>query len=359
MRSPKSSASASADRHAYIPPGVGQAISKQMQQSLPAHLKKYAGSNPPAYIPEHVEKAITQHMQKKLPGHMKQYAGAYVQQNIVAPSFAKKSSPMAAPNPAKNSQASHPPEQNYTSMEINLKDNAHSPAISQPDQPIATQSDNDSSQEQDAAPITKSPGGTTDPNYNFIFNDQKSKRRFNFKLPGTSSPIKMALLIVGAGAILGVLIIVLSSVLGPKGLNTKQLTDTIARAQEISRVSDIVTRQSRDLNTVNLATTTSTTLTSEQVGLLSTLAKNHKKVLVKDFSVYFDKRTDAEIQTASQNNRLSEYYYSYLKKNLSDYQSSIKTAYGGTGSTGLKNILNSYSISNATILKTQQLAVQP
>jgi hypothetical protein len=324
MRSPKSSASASAsaDRHAYIPPGVGQAISKQMQQSLPAHLKKYAGSNPPAYIPEHVEKAITQHMQKKL-------------------------------------QASHPPEQNYTSVEINLKDNAHSPAISQPDQPIATQSDNDSSQEQDAAPITKSPGGTTDPNYNFIFNDQKSKRRFNFKLPGTSSPIKMALLIVGAGAILGVLIIVLSSVLGPKGLNTKQLTDTIARAQEISRVSDIVTRQSRDLNTVNLATTTSTTLTSEQVGLLSTLAKNHKKVLVKDFSVYFDKRTDAEIQTASQNNRLSEYYYSYLKKNLSDYQSSIKTAYGGTGSTGLKNILNSYSISNATILKTQQLAVQP
>jgi hypothetical protein len=352
MRSPKSSASA--DRHAYIPPGVGQAISKQMQQSLPAHLKKYAGSNPPAYIPEHVEKAITQHMQKKLPGHMKQYAGAYVQQNIVAPSFAKKSSPMAAPNPAKNLQASHPPEQNYTSVEINLKDNAHSPAISQPDQPIATQSDNDSSQEQDAAPITKSPGGTTDPNYNFIFNDQKPKRRF--RLPSINSPLKMALLIIGAGAVLGALIIVLSSVLGPKGLNAKQLSDVIAKAQEIGRVSDLVTQQSRDLDTVNLAVTTSTTLTSEQTELVSVLKLKHKKILTKDLNFYLNKQTDAEIQTASQNNRLSEYYYSYLKKNLPSYQESIKTAYDGTGSTNLKNILNSYSISNATILKTQQLA---
>jgi hypothetical protein len=199
-------------------------------------------------------------------------------------------------------------------------------------------------------------GSNPDPNYNFIFNDQKPKGRFSLRLPGSNSPLKLALLVVAGGAVLGILIIVLSSVLGPKGINTKQVTDVVATAQEISRVSDLVIRQSRDLNTVNLAVTTSTTLTSEQTELISVLAKNHKRVPLKNFSIYLNKKTDAEIQTANQNNHLSEYYYSYLKKNLPDYQAAIKTAYDGSNSANLKNILNGYSISNATILKTQQLA---
>jgi LysM repeat protein len=53
---------------------------------------------------------------------------------------------------------------------------------------------------------------------------------------------------------------------------------------------------------------------------------------------------------------LSEYYYAYLKKNLTDYQTALKTAYDAASGPTLKNIAQEYSISTQTILKTQQLA---
>jgi uncharacterized protein YpmB len=192
------------------------------------------------------------------------------------------------------------------------------------------------------------------PEYNFIFNgQQQSKKRFS--LPGGNNFVKIAFLIVGVGFIVGILIIVASSFFGPK-INTKQVTDVIARGVEITRVSDEVTQKSRDLNTANLASTTSATLSSEDNQLLSYLNKNKKKVNKKDLSLYVSKNTVAEIVSADQNNRLSEYYNSYLKKNLTDYLTAIKTAYDSTNGPTLKADLLQFSNSTKTILSTQQLA---
>jgi hypothetical protein len=111
------------------------------------------------------------------------------------------------------------------------------------------------------------------PDYNFIFNDQKSKRRFGFKIPGGNNVTKLVFFIIAGALVLGVLIIVLSNIFSPK-LNTKQVTDVVARGEEISRVSDVVRQKSRDLNTGNLASTTSTVLTSQEVQLVDYLKKN-------------------------------------------------------------------------------------
>jgi hypothetical protein len=74
---------------------------------------------------------------------------------------------------------------------------------------------------------TPAPVGNTNPDFNFIFNgDQKPKRRF--RLPSTSSPIKLALLIIGGGAIIGILIIVASNLFSPK-INTKEILDVAAQ----------------------------------------------------------------------------------------------------------------------------------
>jgi hypothetical protein len=202
-------------------------------------------------------------------------------------------------------------------------------------------------------PPSPQPAGNSDPNYNFIFNNNQGSKK-KFSLPGGSNLAKFAILIVGGGAVLGVLIIVLSSIFSPK-VNTKELTDVVARAQEISRVSDIISLKSRDINTANLASTTSAALTSEKTELLTYMAQRKHKVNPKDEAVYLNKTTDSEIEVALQNNRLSDYYNSYLKKNLSAYENSIKTAYNTAGGSNLKVALNNYSISTTTILKTQQL----
>lgn len=173
-------------------------------------------------------------------------------------------------------------------------------------------------------------------------------------MPGGSNLTKVVLLVVASGAFLGILIIVLSSVFSPK-VNTKELTDVIARAQEISRISDSISLKSRDINTANLASTTSAALTSEKTELLTYLGQRRHKISPKDEAIYLNKTTDTEIETALQNNRLSDYYNSYLKTNLAAYENSIKTAYNTAGGANLKAALNNYSISTTTILKTQQL----
>jgi hypothetical protein len=204
-------------------------------------------------------------------------------------------------------------------------------------------------QQQNPAPV-----GNTNPDFNFIFNNGQKPRRW-FSIPRVNSPVKLAALIVVSGAVLGILIIVLSGLFGPK-INTKEITNVAAKAQEISRVSTTVTDLSRDLNTANLASTTSTTLNSQETELINYLKKNKKRANPKELAIYLNKQTDSELETANQNNKLSEYYYSYLKKNLSDYQVAVKTAYDTASGPSLRTTLNEFTLSTQTILKTQQLA---
>jgi hypothetical protein len=206
-------------------------------------------------------------------------------------------------------------------------------------------------------PIKSSPDGGLDPNYGFIFNDQqKPKKRFPFSLPGGSNLTKITLLIVIGAATLGALIIALSSFFGGNGVNTKQINDVIARAQEISRVSDLVNQQSRDVATLNLASTVSASLTSDQVKLISYLNKTaHKKITTKDLNLYLNKKTDAQIQIANSTNSLSSAYYSYLKDQLAAYENSAKAASQDNPSSA-QPLLQTAFDNAKTILSTQQIA---
>jgi hypothetical protein len=205
-------------------------------------------------------------------------------------------------------------------------------------------------QPQSPSPNLPSPN----PDYNFIFDSQQKKRSW-FKLPGGNNLGKLTLLIIGVGAVVGIGIVVLSSILGPK-INTKEVVDVIARGEEIVRVSNNVAQKSRDLNTANLASTTSTAVTSQDGQLISYLAKNKKKVSPKEIAIYTNTATDTAVVSADQNNNLSEYYDSYLKKSLTTYQSSIKTAFDTSNGPNLRAILQNFSNSNQILLSTQQLA---
>lgn len=203
------------------------------------------------------------------------------------------------------------------------------------------------------APTPTSPS----PEYDFIYSNQQPKRRFGFGLPGGNNLAKLTVLIVGAGAVLGILIIILSSVLGPKGVNTKQVADIMSRAQEISRVSTLVNQQpGLDPDIQNLTATTINSMDSEEAQLKAYLASAHKKVSTKDLNLHLDKAIDTQIQSAVQTNSLDTVYTAYLKKHLTDYQNALKTTYDGTKSATLKSILQDAFDSTQVILSAPQVA---
>jgi hypothetical protein len=210
-------------------------------------------------------------------------------------------------------------------------------------------------QNQDSPPTTLGTDKNLDPNYKFIFNgDQQPKQRF--RLPGGGSLTKLTILIVAAAAIVGVLIIILSSFFGSKGVNTKEVVDLIARAQEITRVSNLVAKQSKDSSVINLATTSTTTLNSDQAQLVNYIhKKTHKKINTKDINAYKDSKIDNELQIANQTNSLSSYYYSYLKKHLTEYRGAIQLT-GNDNPASIRPILQQALASSSNLLSDPQLS---
>jgi peroxiredoxin family protein len=209
---------------------------------------------------------------------------------------------------------------------------------------------------QDEPSINLGTDKNLDPNYKFIFNgQQKPKGRFPFNLPGSNNLAKITALVVAGAVALGLLIIVFSSFFGSKGVNTKQVVDLIARGQEISRVSDLVAQQSKDTDTINLASTTSATIGSDQMQFVDYIhSKVHKKIKNKDIDALKDPKTDEQLQAANQTNSLSAYYYGYLKKHLAEYQTAIRlTATDNPPS--LRPILDQSLKSSSTILTDPQI----
>jgi hypothetical protein len=211
-------------------------------------------------------------------------------------------------------------------------------------------------QPQDEPPINLGTDKNLDPNYKFIFSgQQKSGGRFPFRLPGSNNLAKITALVVAAAIVLGLLIVVFSSFLGSKGVNTKQIVDLIARGQEISRVSDLVAQQSKDADTINLATTASTTISSDQEQLVDYIHKNvHKKIKNKDIDALKDSKTDEQMQAANQTNSLSSYYYGYLKKQLENYQAAIKLT-AADNPPSISPVLNQSLKSSSAILSDPQI----
>lgn len=155
---------------------------------------------------------------------------------------------------------------------------------------------------------------------------------------------------------MGVLIIILSSVFGSNGVNTKQVNDIVARAQEITRVSTLVSQQSRDGAVLNLAATTSTALTSDEKQLIDYLSKYaNKKINAKDLNLYLNRKTDAQIQAASSTNTLSTAYYGYLKNQLTGYQNAVRTAATDDPAT-IRPLLQTALNNAQTILSAQEIA---
>jgi hypothetical protein len=191
-----------------------------------------------------------------------------------------------------------------------------------------------------------------DPKFDFMLKNNPQPKR-GLPLPSFSKPVKIIL-----AATIGVLLlVVISSILsGGKGGSTQPVVNAVARGQEILRVTGLTQQQIhlQDPTTQAVAATVSAALTSDQQQLSSYLASSHTKLSKLQLAADTDKTTDAQLQSASQNNNLDQAYVTYLQQALAKYQADLQTAYKAVGPKG-KTILKSAYDSTSTLLSTAPL----
>lgn len=202
--------------------------------------------------------------------------------------------------------------------------------------------------------VVRQGGSNLNPNYSFIFEPPKPPKK-PFKIPIGKLPKKVAYGLYGFVGLMVVLILY-SAIFEGRVSNADQLIKIMARQQEISRISVLVQAQARDVDTQVLASTTSTTLGSEQTQIMAYLkTAGKKKINTKLLGAYADKTIDTQMVNAAQNNNLSSTYADYLNKNFGLLKTAINTAYAGSGPKA-QALLNEELANMKVIYTSPQLA---
>lgn len=184
--------------------------------------------------------------------------------------------------------------------------------------------------------------------FDFILKDgPKAPKQY----PWSSLP-KPVVFIAGLSLLLIIGILLFSLVSGNRVNVSDQLVDVMARAQEISRVSDLAVTQASSSDTISLAKTTSSTLNSQKQQISKYLSTHNIKINAKQLAGWLDKSTDTKLETAAQNNNFDQTYLAYLKSNLTSYNSTLNSVYQKSSKT-LQPILKD------DFTSTQQLLAAP
>lgn len=300
-------------RGAYIPPHIESAMTNHVQESMPAHLKKYRGGN--TYIPEHAQAEMTQHLESALPQHMKQYAGAYMQQNVIQPSLDRRGS-AAPPAP--------PPESSVT---------PHAPGV-----PTGLQNTVQTSTVTPSAPPSAAPAATPTANqaaspdqaYAFITNPVQSPKKSGIAsiLSSSSLPLRIAL-VTGGLLVLLVLFVII------RGLFTSSpaVDSFIPIVQEqqaiILLVSDAEKEGGQNLSAgnKNVMATVNVSLTSSQTATIKYLNTNNKKLKPEQLNLKVSTATNKQLADAATSGTYNQVFHDILESKLAAYGNALNQAY--------------------------------
>ncbi len=194
-------------------------------------------------------------------------------------------------------------------------------------------------------------GSGPQPDFGFMLKQEPKQKPSRLSSLG-----KPAKLLLGVGVAFVIVIIVAVVLSGGSG-GSKQVVGLMAQSQEILRVTKAQEQQFKDVNTMALAATTEATLTSQQNDFSTYLMGAGIKYGPKELALSTNTSTDAELQTAAQNNNLDRAYATYLKNALTVYQNSMNTVFKDTGSASLKTSLESAYASVATLLQSPEFRV--
>lgn len=166
--------------------------------------------------------------------------------------------------------------------------------------------------------------------YQFI-NDTNHKAKKSLLPTGNGKQGRIIVAIVGL-VVLMIVGFVAMTLLSSGGNAEKQ--DLLKAAQqqtELIRISKIGIEKARDPATVNLAINTSLALQSDQTVLLS-----HTKVTSKELALGRSNKTDVALTTAEQSNKFDEVFTQIIQTELTQYQTTLKSAYDKASGKKLK-----------------------
>ncbi len=343
----------------HIPQHIERAMSQQLQQSMPAHLKKYVSTDKPAYVPRAAEQQIAQYMQKSMPAHMQQYTGAYMQQKIIQPNSANPRlslerhapGPMA-PLPDKLKLSHSAPNEQHSVQWQRLGENFQrdpAPAVNaQAGEPQTVLSGAQTEAQPPSQPVSPHP-----PGYEFLSEPARPSGP-KFSLPGIGNSGPMRFLVAGGGLLaLLIVFMIVKSILSGGGANLDSFVNIAQDQQALIHLTEGVDQQ-EGISTTNgnFAATAQLTLDSAQSDLLKYLATNHKKVSPKILNLKVSAKLDQRLQAAAQATTYDQTFKEILNTQLTDYANDLRTVYqNNAGAKGRVLLSNQYN--QAQLLITQ------
>lgn len=163
--------------------------------------------------------------------------------------------------------------------------------------------------------------------YDFI--TQSNTRPSRSPLAVSSKRARIA--IVAGGAIILIMIawIVMSLLSGSDKAQNQRLLEITQAQSELIRVSTLANTGAKSVEGKNLAANTRVSLQTSQGETKKLLAARgiNDKGVTKQLGKGKNPKTDAALKEATDNNRFDETFAALLSKQLSDYQTLLKTAY--------------------------------
>lgn len=328
-----------ASQKTYVPQSVQHEMQRELQRSLPAHLKEYASGN--TYVPQHAQKALMQHMEKNLPAHLRQYAGEFVRQQSASGALAFRNheprpvQPVAPVANLMRRDHSLGFGQQYN-VDVNNPTNvgslSYAPQYQQPSNSAAA-----------AAPPragdTYAPSSPSGSNYDFIMNADKNQS--NSWL--VNAPLKTRILIVSVGGLILLLLIWIGIALftGGGSSNVQNFTALTQEQAELVRLSQDPSNHATLSSTQNFAETTQLSLASDQQIFITYLkalgAAPSEQVLAARRSA----QSDRQLAAAKQSGTYDQAYLSITQKGLDTYATGIKRAFEATSNPHERQLLKS------------------
>lgn len=193
--------------------------------------------------------------------------------------------------------------------------------------------------------------------YDFIVNPGKPPRR-NLFGGGASKVQRMAVLAAGAAVVLIIIIVIVNLIFGGGGGNAVADIKVAQDQTEIARVARLGVQQ-QDIGQAakNVAITAQLTLASDQQQLIDYLQKNGVKISDKELAALQDPQADQQLSTADANSTYDSTFLSIMQTDLSKYQQTLNTAYQGSKSIDLRQLLRG-QYDNAGLLLEQIKSAQ-
>lgn len=307
-----------------------------------------------AYIPPHVQEAMTKQMEHMSPAHMKQYAGAFVQQQMRQGSGVPGTGRVSGPPPSYRPVTNLPRKDHYHQYKPQRASVANTftaqadtpppqPAPQYPPQPSAPAQPGYQQQPAQYPPPNQpqvyGPTPEQTSNYDFFMQSQPPAQKRSILPAGASLPLRIGLVAGGLIALLIIFNLVKGLFAGPS-LYPYYLS-AIQDQQSIVHITTNSLQGESSLNTANknLASTAQLSVHSSELDLADLLAKNGKKVDEKKANLKISTITDEKLKTAAASGNYNIVFNEIMQEQLKTYMNDLSKTYDMTKNPASKNIL--------------------